>query len=80
MIQKAVAIKKLRTASACDDLSFWRKRDASERIDAVEVLRRQVYGSSIRLQKIVHIVSFAQKKRTTGRKKDLADLESLGEE
>ncbi|MCX6998050.1 MAG: hypothetical protein NTV49_13440 [Kiritimatiellaeota bacterium] len=80
MIQKAVAIKKLRATSAADDLSFWGKRDASERIDAVEVLRRQTYESSTRLQRIARVVPFAQDKRATGRKKDLADLEAMGEE
>ncbi|MCL4378092.1 MAG: hypothetical protein M1409_06905 [Actinobacteria bacterium] len=57
-----------------DTLFYWLSRPAEERIYAVEHLRSQYYGNSIRFQRSVRIV-----KQIQSRKKDLADLESLGE-
>jgi hypothetical protein len=60
MIQKSVNIRRLRESSGLDDLAFWRKRNASERVDAVETLRRQTHGSSARLQRVARVVQRAQ--------------------
>ena len=60
MIQKTVTIRDLHQSSAQHDLTFWRNRDASERISAVESLRRQTHGSSTRLQRTVCIIQQAQ--------------------
>jgi hypothetical protein len=38
------------------DLEYWLERDPAERIEAVEFLRRQLYGSSIRLQRTARVV------------------------
>ena len=40
------------------DLEYWLSRPPEERLEAVEFLRRQVYGSSARLQRVVRIVDF----------------------
>ena len=75
MIANIVTIRSLHDSSACRDVAYWLSRPAEERISAVEYLRRQHHGNSIRLQRIARVI-----KRATGRKKDLADLEALGEE
>lgn len=65
------------------DLDYWLSRPPSERIEAVEFLRKKHYGSSTRLQRTVQVIKSAQhatEKRAAGRKKDLADLEAMGEE
>jgi hypothetical protein len=38
------------------DLKHWLKKSPQERIDAVEILRRQYNGSTERLQRIVRVV------------------------
>ena len=43
-----------------DNLAYWMSRSADERIAAVEALRREHYGSSARLQRIVHVGKLAQ--------------------
>jgi hypothetical protein len=42
--------------SFLDDLAYWMNRSPEERISAVEILRRQYYGSSERLQRVCRIV------------------------
>ena len=59
MIKKVVKKKKMDESSSADDLSFWLSRTAEERISAVEILRRQHYGSSERLQRVSRIVERA---------------------
>ena len=54
------------------DLKYWLKKSPQERIDAVEILRRQYNGSAERLQRIIKVVQLKQYK-------DLADIEVLGE-
>ena len=43
-------------SSSSDDLVYWLERSPEERISAVEILRRQYYGSSERLQRVSRIV------------------------
>jgi hypothetical protein len=59
-----------------EELAYWASRTPEERISAVEYLRRQNHGSSARLQRVARVIQRLQ----GGRKRDLADLESLGEE
>ena len=56
MIQKVIRKRKLDDSSIMDDLAYWQKRSPEERISAVEILRRQYYGSSERLQRFSRIV------------------------
>ena len=76
MIKKVVRKSKLHDLqSEKDDLSYWLSRPAEERVATVDYLRKQYYGSTERLQRVARVIQ-----RSVGRKKDLADLESLGEE
>ena len=38
-----------------NDLNYWRGRPEQERISAVEILRKQFYGSTGRLQRSVQV-------------------------
>lgn len=42
------------------DLEYWLNKSPQERIDAVEILRRQYNGSAARLQRIIRIVQRQQ--------------------
>lgn len=56
MIKKVV--KKTTLAeynSPSRDLKYWLSRSVAERFSAVEILRRQVYGDSERLQRVVRV-------------------------
>jgi pyridoxine/pyridoxamine 5'-phosphate oxidase len=57
MIRKTVnkgRVKQLDEAG--QNLEYWLSRPAEERISAVEILRRQVYGDSPRLQRVVKVI------------------------
>ena len=56
MIQKVITKRKIGRSSILDDLAYWQKRSPEERISAVEILRRQYYGSTGRLQRVSRIV------------------------
>ena len=56
MIQKVITKRKMDESSSLDDLAYWLNRPPEERISAVEILRRQYYGSSERLQRVSRIV------------------------
>ena len=76
MIQKVVKISRIDDLSSVkEDLAFWLSKSPEERLSAVEYLRRQHDGSTARLQKSARIIQLPQ-----SRKKDIADLEALGEE
>lgn len=52
------------------------------RLAAADALRREYYGDSQRLQRVARVINredFIANKRATGRKKDAADIEALGE-
>ncbi|MBI2422897.1 MAG: hypothetical protein HYV27_08705 [Candidatus Hydrogenedentes bacterium] len=74
MIEKVFKKLKLGDDTAAADLEYWLSRPPEERVAAVEILRKQQYGNAGRIQRVVRIV-----KRSTGRLRDLADLEALGE-
>ena len=70
MIAKVVNRKRLDDFSSIRaDYSYWMTKTAEERVEAVELLRRQYHGDSVRLQRSARVVQ-----------KDLADLEALSEE
>ena len=57
MIEKTVTIKNLNdSGQAGSDLEYWLSKTPDERISAVEILRRQYYGHSERLQRTVRII------------------------
>lgn len=56
MVQKVVSKKGLHQESVRDDLAFWLSRPPEERIEAVEILRRQQHGSTARLQRSARVV------------------------
>jgi hypothetical protein len=56
MIHKVITKRKMDENSFLDDLAYWMNRSPEERISAVEILRRQYYGSSERLQRVCRIV------------------------
>ncbi|MBI5379459.1 MAG: hypothetical protein HZA23_04815 [Nitrospirae bacterium] len=88
MIEKVVQKKSLQDLSEIkDNLAYWLSKTPQERVAEVERLRKQRHGSSARLQRTARVIqrSLSRKelilnKRALGRKKDLADLEALGEE
>lgn len=66
MIRKVVHKHKLdRDFQIKQNLQYWLSRPPEERLEAVEILRRQVYGEyTPRLQRVVRVINF----------KDLADI------
>jgi hypothetical protein len=56
MIHKVITKRKMDENSFLVDLAYWMNRSPEERISAVEILRRQYYGSSERLQRVCRIV------------------------
>ena len=89
MIEKTVKKFDLKSDSSInEDLAYWLSKTPQERIAAIELLRRQYHGSSARLQRSARVLQqthyigrddFIKNKRALGRKKDLADLEAVGE-
>jgi hypothetical protein len=56
-------VKKTRLGDSNDaarDLEYWLSRPVAERFSAVEILRRQVYGDSERLQRVVRVTKLKQ--------------------
>jgi hypothetical protein len=57
MIQKVVKKTTFEeVAESNPDLEYWLSRPPQERVETVEFLRRQVYGSPARLQRVVRVV------------------------
>lgn len=57
MLEKIVRKGDLKTDSSIkEDLAYWLSRTPQERIAAIESLRRQSYGSSVRLQRSARVV------------------------
>jgi hypothetical protein len=60
MIEKVVTKRRLDDSSSIkDDYSYWMAKSAEERVEAVEFLRRQYHGNSIRLQRFARVVQQA---------------------
>ena len=57
MIEKIVTRLVLKNSSSVKaDLDYWLSRSPEERISAVELLRRQQYGSATRLQRSARVI------------------------
>jgi hypothetical protein len=57
MIQKVVAKYELNDPDAARrDLEYWLSRPPEERVEAVEILRRQFYGNPGRLQRVARVI------------------------
>ena len=56
MIEKVVKKRKLSESSTKEDLAYWLSRTPEERINAVEILRRQYYDDPPRLQRVFRVV------------------------
>ena len=56
MIKKVVKKVSLNDNSVKADLEYWLSKSPEERIEAVEILRRQFYGDTARLQRVVKVI------------------------
>lgn len=62
MIERVVQVRKLSESSqAAEDLEYWLSRTPEERIEAVEYLRRQHYGSTEGLQRVARVVERSER-------------------
>jgi hypothetical protein len=59
-----------------ENLVYWRSRPVADRVAAVEILRRQVYGNTARLQRSARVLQQVR----ADPMKDRVDIEALGEE
>jgi hypothetical protein len=60
MIEKVVAKHELNDPDAARrDLEYWLSRTPEERVEAVEILRRQLYGNPGRIQKVARVVDLS---------------------
>ena len=57
MIKKVVTIRDLKDKAS--DLEYWLSKSPEERIEAVEILRKQTDGNTERLQRVVRIIQQA---------------------
>jgi len=55
-MKKVITKRKLKDNSRLDDLNYWLSRTPEERVSAVEIFRRQYYGSSERIQRVARVV------------------------
>lgn len=61
MIEKKVRKAKLGEFDQTkEDLAFWLSKTPDERVAAVEFLRRQYYGNSLRLQRTARLIKRSQ--------------------
>ena len=57
MIKKVVKKTRLKDPSNLDeDLKYWLRQPAKDRLAAVEILRNQIYGRSARLQRVARVI------------------------
>ena len=55
-MKKVVSKRNLKDNSQQEDLTYWLDQTPEERVSAVEILRRQYYGSSERLQRVSRVI------------------------
>jgi hypothetical protein len=55
-MDKVINVKNLSDLKPSNDLSWWLSRPPEERIEAVEILRRQYHGNTERLQRVARII------------------------
>ena len=61
MIKKVIKKRRLDDFSAIEeDYFYWMTKTAEERVEAVELLRRQYHGNSVRLQRSARVVQQEQ--------------------
>jgi hypothetical protein len=61
MIQKVVKKMDARDFSEIkENLEYWLSKNPSERVEAVELLRKRVHGIPARLQRVAHVVQLPQ--------------------
>jgi hypothetical protein len=62
MIEKVISIRRLEDRSSLkSDYAFWMTKSPEERIEAVDLLRRQYHGDSARLQRSARVVQQEQR-------------------
>ncbi len=62
MIEKSVHKHPLNDSAArLRDLAYWLSKTPAERISAVELLRRQHYGTHARIQRVARVTQLAQR-------------------
>jgi len=62
MIEKVVKKRDLNGFSEVkENLAYWLARTPTERVEAVEYLRRQAHGSAERLQRVARVVESARR-------------------
>ena len=55
-MKKVVTKRNLKDNSQQEDLAYWLNQTPDARVSAVEILRRQYYGSSERLQRVSRVI------------------------
>ncbi|MDQ7825430.1 MAG: hypothetical protein RDV48_21695 [Candidatus Eremiobacteraeota bacterium] len=56
MIEKTVKRKKLTEPDSDSSLAYWESRTSEERLEAVELLRRQYSGDTAGLQRVARVI------------------------
>jgi len=56
LIKKVVKKVGLNDDSVKSDLKYWLSKTPAERVEAVEILRKQFYGNTARLQRVVKVI------------------------
>ena len=57
MIQKVVRKAKLSEFDEIkENLAYWLSRTPEERVEAIEILRRQYYGNTARLERVARVI------------------------
>ncbi len=57
MIEKIASVKYRNDKKLIlDDLKYWLRKTPEERVETVDYLRKQLHGSSERLQRVVRVV------------------------
>jgi hypothetical protein len=76
MIEKTVTSLDLsKDSEVTQNLRYWLTKTPQQRLAAVDYLRKQLYGDSVGFQRVARVVQCPPH-----RKKDLADLEALGQD
>lgn len=61
MNKKIVSVHQLEGFSEIkQNLEYWLSRTPQERLDAVEILRRQMYGNTERFQRVARVIQRSQ--------------------
>jgi len=63
-----------------DETEYWQSKTGRERLEAVEIMRRIIYGDNqctARLQRVLEIAQLDINETAAGRYSDKADLEKL---